>query len=79
MSFPHCRARSSRRLARSNAFDDELKADARSDQSSSTQQEQPQKWFEVLKVAPAASLEEIKAAYRSKIFSYHPDRVSSLA
>jgi hypothetical protein len=62
-----------------NPFDDELKADARSDQSSSTQQEQPQKWFEVLEVAPAASLEEIKAAYRSKIFSYHPDRVSSLA
>jgi DnaJ-class molecular chaperone len=57
----------------------ESKAHARSDQSSSTQRQQPQKWFEVLEVAPAASREEIKAAYRSKIFSYHPDRVASLA
>jgi DnaJ-domain-containing protein 1 len=39
----------------------------------------PQKWFEVLGVTPAASSEEIKAAYRAKISSYHPDRVASLA
>jgi hypothetical protein len=68
-----------RQSSAGNTFDDEAKADARSDQSSSTHDQQPQKWFEVLEVAPAASLEEIKAAYRSKIFSYHPDRVASLA
>jgi hypothetical protein len=62
-----------------NTFDGKSKTYARSDQSSSTQYQQPHKWFEVLEVAPAASLEEIKAAYRSKIFSYHPDRVASLA
>jgi DnaJ-domain-containing protein 1 len=39
----------------------------------------PLKWFEVLGVPPAASFEEIKAAYRAKISSYHPDRVASLA
>jgi DnaJ-domain-containing protein 1 len=48
------------------------------DQSSAARNQRPQKWFEVLEVAPAASLEEIKAAYRSKISSYHPDRVASL-
>jgi DnaJ domain len=62
-----------------NTFDDESMADARSEQSSSTRHQQPQKWFEVLEVPPAASLKEIKAAYRSKISSYHPDRVASLA
>jgi DnaJ domain len=68
-----------RQSSAGNTFDDESKADACSDQSSSTQYQQPQKWFEVLEVAPAASLEEIKAAYRSKIFNYHPDGVASLA
>jgi DnaJ-domain-containing protein 1 len=68
-----------RQSSAGKTFDDESKAHARSDQSSSTQRQQPQKWFEVLEVAPAASREEIKAAYRSKIFSYHPDRVASLA
>jgi DnaJ domain len=68
-----------RKSSAGNTFDNESKADAHSDQSSSTQDQQPRKWFEVLEVTPAASLEEIKAAYRSKIFSYHPDRVASLA
>jgi DnaJ domain len=68
-----------RQSSAGKTFDDESKAHARSDQSSSTQRQQPQKWFEVLEVAPAASREEIKAAYRLKIFSYHPDRVASLA
>ena len=59
-------------------FDGESEAD--SDQSSaSSSNQRSQKWFEVLEVTPAASLEEIKAAYRAKISSYHPDRVASLA
>jgi DnaJ-domain-containing protein 1 len=49
-----------------------------SDPHIDTEQSAP-KWFEVLGVAPAASFEEIKKAYRAKISSYHPDRVASLA
>ena len=40
--------------------------------SAANERQPPQKWFEVLGVAPAASFEEIKAAYRAKITSYHP-------
>jgi DnaJ-domain-containing protein 1 len=47
--------------------------------SSTNTKQSPPKWFEVLGVNPAASFEEIKAAYRAKISSYHPDRVASLA
>jgi DnaJ-domain-containing protein 1 len=36
------------------------------------------KWFEVLGVAPTASLDEIKTAYRERARQYHPDRVQGL-
>jgi preprotein translocase subunit Sec63 len=35
-------------------------------------------WFEVLGVQPAASIDEIKAAYRERARQYHPDRVEGL-
>ena len=35
-------------------------------------------WYEVLKVAPSASADEIKAAYRKQMEQYHPDRVAHL-
>ncbi|WP_158304368.1 J domain-containing protein [Beijerinckia indica] len=35
-------------------------------------------WFKVLEVPSTASIDEIKIAYRKKIFEYHPDRVASL-
>jgi len=35
-------------------------------------------WFEILGVAPTASTDEIKAAYRERARQYHPDRVEGL-
>jgi DnaJ domain len=35
-------------------------------------------WWDVLGVDPLASLEELKASYRTKIKQYHPDRVVGL-
>ena len=35
-------------------------------------------WWDVLGVDPSASLEEVKASYRTKIKKYHPDRVEGL-
>jgi DnaJ-domain-containing protein 1 len=35
-------------------------------------------WWDVLGVKPQASLEEVKAAYRTRIKQYHPDRVAGL-
>lgn len=35
-------------------------------------------WTDVLQVPAGASLEEIRAAYRSLIAKYHPDKVDSL-
>jgi DnaJ-class molecular chaperone len=35
-------------------------------------------WFEVLGVAPTASTDEIKAAYRKRVRQYHPDRVEGM-
>ena len=45
-----------------------------SPQSSST----AQAWHEVLGVTPAASIDEIRAAYKRKMSQYHPDKVASL-
>jgi DnaJ like chaperone protein len=36
-------------------------------------------WYETLDVDQTATMEEIKAAYRTKIKQYHPDRVENLA
>jgi DnaJ like chaperone protein len=35
-------------------------------------------WYEVLKVSPHASADEIHSAYKSQIRQYHPDKVASL-
>jgi DnaJ like chaperone protein len=37
-----------------------------------------QAWHDVLKVRPYATVEEIRAAYRSMIGQYHPDKVATL-
>ena len=39
----------------------------------------PKTWYEVLEVAPEASVEEIRSAYTRLIKLYHPDRVHGLA
>jgi DnaJ-domain-containing protein 1 len=36
-------------------------------------------WFEVLRVAPSATIEEVKQAYKLLIKQNHPDRVASMA
>ena len=41
-------------------------------------QEPPPTWYEVLNVAPNASLDEIRQAYRGRLMQYHPDRVAHL-
>ena len=38
----------------------------------------PPPWWEVLGISPEASVEEIRAAYRSQIAQYHPDKVATL-
>jgi hypothetical protein len=40
--------------------------------------ETPGGWHEVLQVAPTASADEIRAAYRQLISQYHPDKVETL-
>ncbi len=35
-------------------------------------------WHEVLKVAPDATVDEIRSAYRRLIAQYHPDKVATL-
>ena len=40
--------------------------------------EAPGGWHEVLQVAPTASADEIRAAYRQLISQYHPDKVETL-
>jgi DnaJ domain len=38
----------------------------------------PEPWYQILRVSPSASLEEIQAAFRAEISKYHPDRVANL-
>lgn len=38
----------------------------------------PRSWHDVLQVAPTASADEIRAAYRQLISQYHPDKVETL-
>ena len=40
--------------------------------------EAPQPWHAVLGVTPVASVDDIRAAYRSLMSQYHPDKVASL-
>lgn len=35
-------------------------------------------WHDILKVSPSASLDEIRAAYKTQMRQYHPDTVSTL-
>jgi DnaJ like chaperone protein len=35
-------------------------------------------WYEVLKVTPEATLEEIRQSYKSLMQQYHPDKVAAL-
>jgi len=37
-----------------------------------------EQWFEILKVSPNATLDEINIAYKTLIRQYHPDKVASL-
>ena len=41
--------------------------------------QQEDEWWSVLEVAPHASTDEIRRAYRRKIWQCHPDRVAGLA
>jgi len=50
-------------------------ASARSD---NTAHQQSHSWDFVLEVARSASVEEIRAAYRTQMSRYHPDKVASL-
>ena len=36
------------------------------------------RWHEVLGIEPAASIDEIRSAYKLKMSQYHPDKVASL-
>ena len=38
----------------------------------------PSPWWEVLGISQQASVEDIRAAYRSQIAQYHPDKVATL-
>jgi len=38
----------------------------------------PPAWFETLQVAPSASEEEIRTAFKGMMSQYHPDKVASL-
>jgi len=37
-----------------------------------------QAWHEILKVAPDATVDEIRQSYRTLMHQYHPDKVASL-
>jgi DnaJ-domain-containing protein 1 len=39
----------------------------------------PEPWYDILGVAPDATLEQIKRGYRQKISQYHPDKVANSA
>jgi DnaJ-domain-containing protein 1 len=44
-----------------------------------TRKRAPAKWWKVLGVAPSASSQEIKAAYRARMHESHPDKVAHLS
>lgn len=42
------------------------------------QESKPLQWYEVLKVSPNATVEQIQEAYKKQIRQYHPDKVNNL-
>ena len=64
--------------------DDPLGIGSRRQQAPPPRQPQPradasEPWYDVLGVAPDATLEQIKRGYRQKISQYHPDKVANSA
>ncbi len=64
--------------------DDPLGIGSRRQQTPPPRQPQPradasEPWYDVLGVAPDATLEQIKRGYRQKISQYHPDKVANSA
>lgn len=57
------------------------RADGRNDETRDAppkDQSQPAAWYEVLKVPPSATKEEVKEAYKRQMSQYHPDKVAAL-
>ena len=64
--------------------DDPLGIGSRRQQAPPPRQPQPradasEPWYDVLGVAPDATLDQIKRGYRQKISQYHPDKVANSA
>lgn len=68
-------------LAVAGRFGDKQRDDQRSpsDQAPPLVDALSDQWFEVLEVPSSADFDEIKAAYKKKVWQYHPDKVSKLA
>lgn len=65
--------------AQSQKADDGGGNDGPKSRSTGTQNSpQAKPWYEVLGVAPYASFDEVKRAYRHRISEYHPDKTSGL-
>lgn len=47
-------------------------------QSTTNKDEAPLAWHETLNVSPLATVNEIRAAYKTLMHQYHPDNVASL-
>jgi DnaJ-domain-containing protein 1 len=70
--------------SRPRSEDDPLGIGARRQQAPPPRQSPPradasEPWYDVLGVAPDATLEQIKRGYRQKISQYHPDKVANSA
>ncbi len=64
--------------SKSKSADDARSSSTNEGSRSSDQNVREPTWFEVLGVAPTASTDEIKAAYRERARQYHPDRIEGL-
>lgn len=65
--YNHAEESSSRQQSKESAWQE-------SQRSNST----ARAWHEVLGIVPAASIDEIRSAYKLKMSQYHPDKVASL-